>query len=185
MEPLTYKFTAEQYQMMGKLGIFHPEVRVELINGEIIIMSPVGLKHSVTINRLNRFLVQSMGEMGIVSVQNSFRMPDYSEPEPDILVLKPREDFYAGKFPLAEDILLLIEVADSSLRYDQTIKLSLYAEQHIAEYWIANLERDVLEIYRQPQNKSYLTQSLIDGSHVTFAPLAFPHLTMTLKEIYG
>jgi Uma2 family endonuclease len=185
MQLLTHKFDFEQYQQMGKAGIFHPEARLELINGEIVTMSPIGLKHTVTINRLTRFLVQNIGEQGIVSIQNSFRIPNYSEPEPDILILKPRDDFYAGKFPLPEDILLLIEVADSSLRYDQTTKMSLYAEQNIPEYWIANLERDILEIYRQPQNKSYLKQSLIDNSHITFSPLAFLNITMTLKDIYG
>jgi Uma2 family endonuclease len=185
MELTTYKFTTEEYQLMGKAGILHPEARVELINGEIIVMSPTGLKHSVVINRLTRFLVKKIDEAGIVSVQNPFRIPDYSEPQPDILILRPRDDFYANKFPLPEDILLLIEVADSSLRYDQTIKLSLYAEHRIPEYWIVNLERDILEIYRQPQNKSYLKQTLIDNPQVTFAPIAFPEITMTLKDIYG
>jgi Uma2 family endonuclease len=185
MELTTYKFTTEEYQLMGKAGILHPEARVELINGEIIVMSPTGLKHSVVINRLTRFLVKKIDEAGIVSVQNPFRIPDYSEPQPDILILRPRDDFYANKFPLPEDILLLIEVADSSLRYDQTIKLSLYAEHRIPEYWIVNLERDILEIYRQPQNKSYLKQTLVDNPQVTFAPIAFPEITMTLKDIYG
>jgi Uma2 family endonuclease len=185
MELTTYKFTTEEYQLMGKAGILHPEARVELINGEIIVMSPTGLKHSVVINRLTRFLVKKIDEAGIVSVQNPFRIPDYSEPQPDILILRPRDDFYANKFPMPEDILLLIEVADSSLRYDQTIKLSLYAEHRIPEYWIVNLERDILEIYRQPQNKSYLEQTLIDNPQVTFAPIAFPEITMTLKDIYG
>jgi len=185
MEAMTYKFTAEQYQLMGKAGVFHPETRVELINGEIVIMSPIGLKHSVTINRLTRFLIKNIDEAGIVSIQNSFRIPDYSEPEPDIVILRPRDDFYANKFPLPEDILLIIEVADSSLKYDRTTKLSLYAEHNISEYWIANLERDILEIYRQPQNKTYLKQTLIDMPHITFAPLAFPNMTMTLKDIYG
>jgi len=186
MELTTYKFTTEEYQLMGKAGVFHPEARVELINGEIIVMSPIGLKHTVTINRLLRYLFDCIKvEQGIISVQSPFRIPDYSEPQPDILILRPRDDFYANKFPLPEDILLLIEVADSSLRYDQTIKLSLYAEHRIPEYWIVNLERDILEIYRQPQNKSYLKQTLIDNPQVTFAPIAFPEITMTLKDIYG
>jgi len=185
MELPTHKFTTEQYQLMGKAGVFHPEARIELIDGEIVIMSPIGLKHAVGINRLNRFLVQGVWEQGIVSIQNSFMIPQYSEPEPDIVILKPRDDFYAGKFPLSEDILLIIEVADSSLKYDQKTKLSLYAEQHIPEYWIVNLERNILEIYRQPQNKSYLKQSLIDTPGIAFAPITFPEMTMTLKEIYG
>jgi len=185
MEPVKYKFTAEEYQLMGKAGVFHPEARVELINGEIVVMSPIGLKHAVTINRLTRFLIKNLNDAGIVSVQNSFRIPDYSEPQPDIVILRPRDDFYANKFPLPEDVLLIIEVADSSLKYDRTTKLTLYAEHHILEYWIANLERDIVEIYRQPQNKSYLKQTLIDSAEITFAPIAFPEMTITLKDIYG
>ncbi len=186
MEVITHKFTAEEYQLMGKAGVFHPEARVELINGEIVVMSPIGLKHAVIINRLSRYLFDRIkADQGIISVQNSFRIPDYSEPQPDIVILRPRDDFYANKFPLPEDVLLIIEVADSSLRYDRTTKLTLYAEHHIPEYWIANLERDIVEIYRQPQNKSYLKQTLIDSSEITFAPIAFPEMTMTLKDIYG
>ncbi len=185
MEPVKYKFTAEEYQLMGKAGVFHPEARVELINGEIVVMSPIGLKHAVVINRLTRFLIKNLNDAGIVSVQNSFRIPHYSEPQPDIVILRPRDDFYANKFPLPEDVLLIIEVADSSLRYDRTTKLTLYAEHHIPEYWIANLERDIVEIYRQPQNKSYLKQTLIDSAEITFAPIALPEMTMTLKDIYG
>jgi Uma2 family endonuclease len=122
---------------------------------------------------------------GVISIQNSIRLPDYSEPQPDIVILKPREDFYEEKFPQAEDVLLLIEVADSSLKYDQTTKLSLYSEYGILEYWIANLERNILEIYRQPQGKSYLKRTLIDSATIPFAPIAFPEMTMTLRDIYG
>ncbi len=185
MQLLTHKFDVEQYQQMGKAGIFHPEARVELIEGEIIVMTPIGLMHSVTINRFNYSFSQQLGKGGIISIQNSIRLANYSEPQPDIVILKHRDDFYAGKFPQAEDVLLLIEVADSSLRYDQTTKLSLYAEYEILEYWIANLERSVLEIYREPQNKNYLKQTVIDSNAIAFSPIAFPEITMTLKDIYG
>jgi Uma2 family endonuclease len=121
----------------------------------------------------------------VISIQNSIRLPDYSEPQPDIVILKPREDFYEEKFPQAEDVLLLIEVADSSLKYDRTTKLSLYSEYGILEYWIANLERNILEIYRQPQGKSYLKRTLIDSATIPFAPIAFPEMSMTLRDIYG
>lgn len=185
MPLLTHKFDVEQYQQMGKAGIFHPESRIELIEGDIIPMTPIGLRHSTTINRLNQFFVQALKGRGIVSIQNSIRLQNYSEPQPDIAILRPREDFYASKFPQAEDVLLLIEVADSSLKYDQTTKLSFYAEHGIPEYWIVNLERDILEIYRQPQNKSYLKQTLIDTSTIPFAAIDFPDIIMTLKDIYG
>jgi len=185
MQLLTYKFDVKQYQQMGKTGIFHPESRVELIEGEIIVMPPNGLKHIATINRLNYFLHNAIKEKGIISIHNSIRLPDYSEPQPDIVILRPRDDFYADKFPEAEDVLLLIEVADSSLRYDQTNKLRLYAEYGILEYWIANLEREIVEIYRQPLNKAYLQQTLIDTPDNAFAPISFPEMVLTLKDIFG
>ena len=185
MQLLKYKFDVEQYQQMGKAGIFHPENRVELIEGEIIVMPPNGLKHIATINRLNYFLHNTIKEKGIISIHNSIRLPDYSEPQPDIAILHPRDDFYADKFPEAEDVLLLIEVADSSLRYDQTKKLRLYAEYEILEYWIANVEREIVEIYHQPNGKAYLKQTLIDSPDSAFTPIAFPAIVMTLKDIFG
>jgi len=185
MQLTTHKFDVEQYQLMGKAGVFHPEARVELIQGEIIPMTPIGLRHSVTINRTASFFYSRVQSNGVISTQNPIRLPNYSEPQPDIVILRHRDDFYEGKFPEAEDVLLLIEVADSSLRYDQTTKLSLYSEYGILEYWIANLERNILEIYRQPQNKSYLKQTLIDSATIPFAPIAFPEMTMTLRDIYG
>ena len=185
MQLLTHKFDVEQYQLMGKAGIFQPEAHIELIEGEIVIMTPIGLKHSVTINRTSHFLHKNIQSNGIISIQNSIRLPDYSEPQPDIVILKPRDDFYEHKFPQAEDVLLLIEVADSSLKYDQMTKLTLYAKYGILEYWIANLERNVLEVYRQPQNQNYFKQSIIDTDSVSFCPIAFPEISMTLKNIYG
>ncbi|WP_434687043.1 Uma2 family endonuclease [Pseudanabaena minima] len=185
MQLLTYKFDVEQYQQMGKVGIFHPESRVELIDGEIVVMSPIGLKHIATINRMNYFLHSNIKENGIISTQNSIRLSNYSEPQPDIAILRPRDDFYAGKFPEAEDVLLLIEIADFSLRYDQTNKLRLYAEYGISEYWIANVEREIVEIYHQPNGKAYLKQTLIDSPDNAFTPIAFPAIVMTLKDIFG
>lgn len=185
MQLLTHKFDVEQYQLMGKAGIFHPDTHIELIEGEIVVMTPIGLKHSVTINRTSHFLHQNIQSNGIISIQNSIRLPDYSEPQPDIAILRSRDDFYEHKFPQAEDVLLLIEVADSSLKYDQTTKLALYAKYGILEYWIANLERNVLEIYRQPQNQNYLKRSIIDNDSIAFNAIAFPEMTMTLRDIYG
>ncbi len=185
MQLLTHKFDVEQYQLMGKAGIFHPEAHVELIEGEVVVMTPIGLKHSVAINRTSHFFHKNIQFNGIISIQNSIRLPDYSEPQLDIAILRSRDDFYAHKFPQAEDVLLLIEVADSSLKYDQTTKLALYAKYGILEYWIANLERNVLEIYRQPQNQNYLKRSIIDTDSIAFSAIALPEIRMTLKDIYG
>ncbi|MDB9313726.1 Uma2 family endonuclease [Spirulina sp. CS-785/01] len=131
---LTKKITVEHYHKMDEIGIFEPEERVELIEGEILEMSPIGLQHAVTINRLSNFFPQQLRDRAIMTVQTPIRLNNYSEPQPDLTLLQPREDFYAHKFPTPEDVLLLIEVADSSLIPDQEIKKPLYAENKIPDY---------------------------------------------------
>lgn len=184
MQLLTRKFTIEQYQKMGEMGIFQPEERIELIEGEIIKMSPIGLQNAVVINRLNRFFSVQLVERTVVTIQNPIQLNNYSEPQPDIALLKPREDFYANKFPSPEDVLLLIEIADSSVICDQEVKLPLYAENNIPEFWLVNIPRQVLEVYRQPEAKTYQKQQIISKNQ-TISPLAFPDLTIDFSTIFG
>ncbi|NEO26375.1 MAG: Uma2 family endonuclease [Kamptonema sp. SIO4C4] len=184
MSLLTKKFTVDQYHKMGEVGIFDPDERVELLEGEIIKMSPIGLQHAVTINRLTNFFPRQLGDNAIVSIQNPIRLNNHSEPQPDITLLQPRDDYYANKFPSSEDILLLIEVADSSLLTDQEIKLPLYAEHNIIEYWIVNLTRQIVEIYRDPQNRAYQQQQMLLENQ-SISPLAFPELTVNFATIFG
>ncbi len=185
MPLLTHKFDVKQYHRMGETGILNPEYHLELIEGEVVVMSPIGLKHMVTINRLNRFLGKRVGDRGILSIQNPIRLNDYSEPQPDVVILRLQDDMYAGKFPEAEDVLLLIEVADSSLKSDREVKLPLYAKHQIPDVWIANLESDVLEIYRQPENGIFSQKIVISQKDKQFLPLAFSDLFLTLSDIYG
>lgn len=184
MQLATHKFTADQYQKMGEAGIFHPEARLELIEGEILVMSPIGLKHAATVNRLATLLVPPLTERAIVSVQNSIRLNDYSEPQPDVVLLQPRTDFYENQIPQPDDVLLLIETADSSLRYDRTMKAPLYAENNIQEFWLVNLPDQILERYSQPQAKAYTEQQTLTRDQ-TISPLAFPDLTLNLTQILG
>ncbi|ACB49703.1 unknown [Crocosphaera subtropica ATCC 51142] len=182
MQLITRKFNVNEYHKMAETGILTPEDRVELIKGEIIAMSPIGRKHAATVNRLNQLLCQKFYNKVIVSVQNSIRLDNYSEPQPDIVLLKPRSDFYESKIPEPEDIYLLIEVADSTIKYDQDVKLPLYAESKISEVWIVNLNNKTLEVYRQPQNKTYVEQK---KNVQSISPIAFPETTLTINDIFS
>jgi Uma2 family endonuclease len=153
----SYHFTVAEYERMGEAGILSEDHRTELIEGEIIEMSPVGKRHVACVNRLTKLLVQAFGASGIVSVQNPIQLDDYSEPQPDVAVLKPREDFYEQSLPTPADVLLLIEVADTTLEYDRQIKLPLYARAGVPEVWIVNLGDEQIETYAVPTGDAYQT----------------------------
>ncbi|MGK7939576.1 MAG: Uma2 family endonuclease [Crocosphaera sp.] len=182
MQVITRKFNVNEYHRMAETGILTPEDRVELIRGEIIAMSPIARKDAAALNRLTNLFPPLLGNKAIVSVQNSIKLDNYSEPQPDLVLLKPRSDFYESKIPEAEDIYLLIEVSDSTITYDQQIKLLLYAESNINEVWIVNLNNKTLEVYRQPQNKVYLEQQ---KNVKSIAPLAFSDITLNINDIFG
>ena len=150
-----HRFTVADLYRMTEAGLFGDNPRVELIRGEIIDMPAIGTPHFVMVNRLTRMLVQAVGVRGIVSVQNPLRLDDSSEPEPDIVVFKPRDDEYESGHPLPGDALLVIEVADTSLAYDRTVKAPLYAESGIADYWIVNLQNRTVEIHCSPADGCY------------------------------
>jgi len=150
-----YRFTIEEYHQMGEAGIIAEEQRVELINGEIVEMSPINSPHGGVVNLLNNLLHKLLSDQYIISVQNPVELGKYSEPEPDLTVLVHRPDFYAKSHPTPSDVLLIIEVADSSLQKDREVKLPLYAEASIPEVWIINLPERQVEVYRQPKEASY------------------------------
>ena len=143
-------FSADDYQFLGKLGILDEDDRIELIDGEIVIMSPIGNRHEACVDRLNHIFVRDLKGQAIVRVQGSFRLDAYSEPQPDIALLRPRDDFYASRSATPDDVLLLVEVANSSLDRDREKARDKYAKQRIPELWIANLRDDVVERYRNP-----------------------------------
>ena len=151
-----HKLGADDYYRMIDAGILGSEDRVELIDGEIIDMAPIGQDHEASVNGLNRALVLACGEKAIVSVQNSVRLDGRSVPQPDFAVFRPRADFYrTGARPGPAETLLLVEVAKTSSRYDRDIKLPLYARAGIAEYWIVDLNKQVLDAYRFPAGQAY------------------------------
>src|SRR5262249_15978318 len=155
--------------------------RVELIDGEIIQMSPIGHRHMVAINRATDFFTGACRGRAIVSVQNPLRLSNYTEPQPDIVLLKYRPDFYKDKKITPDDALLVLEVADTTIRYDRRIKLSKYASAMAPEFWIANLEDDVLEVYREPSAGSFNTGVIFRRSESVFL-VSFPETSIPVDH---
>jgi len=150
-----HRFTTADYHRMAEAGILDEDSRVELIRGQIVDMAPIGAPHLGMVNRLTRLLPALLAGRGLVSVQNPVRLDDGSEPEPDVAVLKPRADDYESATPRPEDVLLLVEVADSTLRDDRDVKIPLYAESGIPECWLVDIIGRAVEVYRQPMGGRY------------------------------
>lgn len=152
---LKHRITASAYHRMGEAGVLAPEARVELIEGEIVDMAPIGSRHASVVNRLTKLIVSAVGERAIVQVQGPVRLDEYSEPEPDIALLKPRTDYYRDALPGATDVLLVIEVADSTQRYDRRVKVPLYARHAVPEVWVIDMENSLAHFHRRPANGAY------------------------------
>jgi Uma2 family endonuclease len=154
--PSRHRLNVDDYHRMGEAGIFGDNKRIELIDGELIDMAPIGQSHAAIVNRLTRTLVLTSGDLAIVSTQNGIRLDRHSEPQPDLAILRYRADFYeTGERPGPADVLLLIEVADSSLAFDRRVKLPLYARAGIAEVWIVDVQRRILDAHRKPVGDGY------------------------------
>jgi Uma2 family endonuclease len=150
-----WQFTAADYERMVETGILGKDDRVELIDGEVIAMSPIGPPHAGIVNRLNAFLNRQLAGTAIVSVQNPIRLNDYSEPQPDLAILQLKDDYYAHAHPTPADILLLVEVADSSLEYDSEGKIPRYAQDAIPEVWLIDVENQSVTQYSYPLITGY------------------------------
>jgi Uma2 family endonuclease len=140
---------------MYDAGILGEEDRIELLNGELILMSPVGSQHGSVVKRLNALFNRTLQGKAIVSVQDPILIPPHSEPEPDLALLQIRDDFYEKEHPSPDDIFIVLEVADTTLEKDRIVKSAIYAEAGIPEYWIVNLPENRLEIYSQIQGNQY------------------------------
>jgi Uma2 family endonuclease len=165
--------TVDEYHRMGEVGILTDDDRVELIEGELVAMAPIGSEHIAATNALTRLLVLAVGDRGIVSVGNPVRLTRHSEPQPDFSVLKPRDD-YRKTMPRPEDTMLAVEVANTSLDFDRKVKLALYARGGIPEVWVVNLTAEEVEVYRSPVADSY-----------TSVTLAGPSDSLTIEAIPG
>lgn len=171
-----------EWRRLGEANIFPPESRIELIEGEIIEMAPIGSNHSGHLKRINNVLTLIVAGKSIVSVQDPLQLGDLSETEPDFMLLKPNPDFYSSRHPVADDVLLLIEVADSSLAFDQNHKLRLYAIHNVPEFWLLNLNDNCLEVYRKPKGEVYAEKTtLYQGDVITLSQL--PEISIQVSEI--
>ena len=162
--PAPRLFNVDEYYAMARAGILGEDDRVELIEGEIVVMSPASSPHAGCINALNRILVRSAGERAVVSIQQPLRLSELSEPEPDVALLRWRDDDYRARHPGPADALLVIEVSRSSLRVDRNVKLPLYARHSVPEVWIVDLEANSVEVYRSPGPDGYAESSTRSGS---------------------
>lgn len=182
--PRRYKLTVDDYHKLGDAGILSEDSRVELLEGELIEMAPIGGTHMAVVNRLTRLLVLAVGDLGVVSVQNPVRLPPYSEPQPDFAILRPTATGAPATVPESKDVLLLIEAADTTLTYDRNTKLPLYAKGGIAESWLVNIASESLEVFREPSMDGYLKRIEADRG-ASVAPLALPSLRIAVNEIFG
>lgn len=148
-------FSVDEFHRMGEAGILGEDDRLELIDGEIIAMTPIGPGHAGCVNRLTALLAGRVGSRAVLAVQNPVFLGEHAEPQPDVVLLKPRPDFYSHSHPAAQDVLLVIEVADSSADYDRTVKVPHYARAGIPEVWIVDLPQRVVEVYRKPEDGEY------------------------------
>lgn len=177
-------FNVEEYCRLVDAGILNEKDRVELIEGEIIQMSPIGKRHAACVDRAGELFTFAFKRRAIVSIQNPLRLNEYNEPQPDIAVLKRREDYYADRPRTPEDTFFVVEVSDTTLPYDMQVKIPIYARAGVAEVWVENLQENRLLICREPDGSSYNKQFVLDRG-ASIAPLAFPDIPFTVEELLG
>jgi len=183
LQLVRYQFTVKQFHQMAESGILSENDRLELIRGEMIDMSPIGRRHAGCVNRLVNLLIQLLGKQIVLAPQNPVELDETSEPQPDIALLKPRPDFYRNSHPQPEDIFLLIEVADTTIKYDREVKIPLYAEANIPEVWLIDVNQEVIEVYRNPIQGVYQdVQKLVKNQVLSI--LAFPNVHINVSEIF-
>jgi Uma2 family endonuclease len=177
-------FTVDEYYRMAEAGILNEDDRVELIDGEIVEMAPIGPEHASIVARLNNLLVTGAGGAAIVWPQNPVRLSNITEPQPDLALLRWREDFYRRGHPQADDVIVVIEVADSSLAYDRDVKAALYARAGIPEFWLVDVNQRRVTIFRGPAPDSYRTVIEAQGAD-SISPVAFPQIQLGIDQVFG
>jgi Uma2 family endonuclease len=178
------RFSVERFEEMAQKGLFGPEERLELIEGDIIPMAPIGLAHAAATDQLARTMIRAIGDEAIVSLGRSIRLGNFSELQPDIILLAFRKDMYRHKHADVADVILFIEVSDSSLAFDRGHKLSLYARHGIREYWVIDVKESRVFVHREPQGEAYRSQT-VHSRRDSLNPLALPQLTLSLDELFA
>jgi Uma2 family endonuclease len=180
-EPAPYRFTVKEWHRLGEAGFYTDQGGVELLDGEIIAMSPVGSRYILAILNLTDFFGERNQRRYLVSVNNPVEVDDFSEPLPDFALL-PRSQKSAKRLPFSRDAYLIIEVSETSLAHDRGRKLRKYARSGVPEYWIVNLQQDLIEIYRLPKGDEYLEKKIAKVGEMV-APQAFPDMAVAVSEI--
>jgi Uma2 family endonuclease len=180
-EPAPYRFSVKEWNRLGEAGFYTDQGGVELLDGEIIAMSPEGNRHASAVANLNDFFGERNQRRYLIGVGHPVEADDLSEPLPDFTLL-PRSQKNAGRHPFTRDTLLLVEVSDTTLSFDRNRKLRKYARTGVQEYWIVNLKQDVIEIYRSPSGEEYLDQTIAKAGDM-IAPQAFPDTAIAVSEI--
>ena len=183
VETRKHRLSVTDFQRMAEVGILGEGDRLELIEGEIIHMAPIGSRHAAVVDQLAQLLHKAVGDAAILRVQGPLQLGEHSQPQPDLALLRYRRDFYAQAHPGPEDTLLLIEVADYSLAYDRQIKIPLYARHLIPEAWLINLQQDRLEIYQSPSSEGY--ERILRPSSPGTAPLPELATELDLGWLFG
>src|SRR5919108_837271 len=182
---VTHRFTAKDFHRMVKAGILCEDDRVELLHGEIVDMPPIGSGQASGVKRLlNGFLPLQLEGKVIISVQDPIHLGEHSEPQPDLALLKPRPDFYAQGHPTPQEVLLAVEVMESSAGYDREVKVPLYARVGIPETWLVDVERGLIEVYREPSPEGY-GQVHTPKRGERLSPAAFPQFSLTVDAVLG
>ncbi len=185
-----YLFTVDEYYKMAEVGIFHEDDRVELLEGEIVNMAAIGSRHAAGVDRLTRAFSRRLEGRApspglyIVRVQNPVRLGERSEPQPDLALLRPRPDFYSNAHPTPGDVLLLVEVSQTSEEYDREIKMPLYARYGIVEVWLVDLSAEIIEIYRSPSPDGYADVRRV-GRGESLSVQALPDVVLEVNEVLG
>jgi Uma2 family endonuclease len=184
LQPRPHRFTVEEYYRMGEAGVFAPGQRVELVEGEVVEMAPIGSSHADWVDNLNMLFARNVPAGVKVRVQNPLRLSDHSEPQPDLALLRPREQPYAEAHPSGPDTLLVVEVADTSLGYDREVKIPLYALRGVPEVWLFDIANGALEIFREPSADGYRVH-LRPALDQVAAPAALPDLKVDLASLFA
>jgi Uma2 family endonuclease len=178
------RFTVDEYYAMARAGILGEDDRVELIDGEIVEMAPIGSEHAGSVDRLTDLFGRRFRTRAIVRVQNPIRLNQYDEPQPDLALLRRRRDFYRLSHPTPDDVLLVVEVADTTLAADRSIKMPLYARAGILEVWLIDLRHRLVLVHREPTADCYRLVTTARGGE-RLAPLAFPDRELAVSDLLG
>jgi Uma2 family endonuclease len=182
--PTRVRITVDRYQKMVATGVFTSYDRIELIEGEMLNMAPIGPKHATVADRLARLFMLAVHDAAIVSCGRPLNLGDFSNPQPDVMVLKSRSDDYSVAHPDAADVLLLIEVSDTTLNFDQSTKLSLYARYGVIEYWVVDVEGKRIVVYREPAANGYVSKFEFSAPSA-ISPKAFPDIEVAVRKIFA